>query len=791
MTHEEIKKLEENTEKYKKALTLVYADGDVSNLERKRLISLKNELGLSDSLCMAMEAHFHETANLDEIKVDEIKKIYHCHLCDNDGGIKWRGINHSMLEYIEVGDTYIEASNGGSYTGLREPFVLSIGQSFEDLLDEYGEKHIYDAIEDGKLQVFDEQNDLETYLKLCFDILDFEDMERVYLKQLDNQNLADYIKTLERNGYDVSSLTEDMDFNHVTKIDLLQEYLNSDEKHNFEVLNTPFNPEKNMALVVWDNENHKLSEWNVDVLHQYLAERLLEDKGIVPVLRDEIIPDLIKSLEEGSRKKLIDNRIDLLNGKTELSQDELYQLVEFKQEYTSNDTLEVFTNKKYRELDNKEKKELVEKLLKSDYLKYKNCYISRSKLLYDSSETLEKEITILEKLNNLGYEVYLLPYAYARDSMNCYLKNADSITNGEFLEFKTVVSTGKNAGQSVYRDARKQADNVFISLKNELSEEKVINNIYATIKESKKYGQTNSFEGLVFLNFEQDNNRTVLYNFDKDGYAIRLENPSAEYLKKIKGIVSDSQVLENPMLEHGSSPKSNIQQPSPVVNSKMSDWEMKYSSLSAEKLISFISDEAFTKDMAQMVIVDFESNGSPLVIDELGNICDKNIWEAEETNAITAYMPSGITSKEIEIIEDFLTRHRDIPAEQRVEFLKLKDTFEEINERLVAKEERQTELERDESTSATRSEKDVVDDYISKVKENLLSSSKNAVEEVFESSKIALKNFSDDEKKIIGQYLFDNGATNETNLGKLLKQKIEPKQPEKKINHNIVIERSR
>ena len=78
MTHEEIKKLEENTEKYKKALTLVYADGDVTNVERNRLISLKNELGLSDSLCMAMEAHFHETADLDEIKVDEIKKIHHC-----------------------------------------------------------------------------------------------------------------------------------------------------------------------------------------------------------------------------------------------------------------------------------------------------------------------------------------------------------------------------------------------------------------------------------------------------------------------------------------------------------------------------------------------------------------------------------------------------------------------------------------------------------------------------------------------------------------------------------------
>lgn len=352
MTHEEIKKLEENTEKYKKVLALVYADGDVSSVERNRLISLKNELGLSDSLCIAMESHFHETADLDKIKWEKLKEIHHCSLCHPDGSIHWKGINHSMLEYIEAGDTYIEASNGSSYTGLSEPFALSIGQSFEELLNEYGKIHIYDAIDDGKLGVFDEYKDLETYLKLRFDIRD-------------------------------------------------------------------------------------------------------------------------------------------------------------------------------------------EETLKNDY----------------------------EKL------------------------------------------------------------------------------------------------------------------------------------------------------------------------------------LNQEKL------EVFT---------------------------DKNIWETEETNAITAYMPSGITSKEIEIIENFLTRHRDIPTEQRVEFLKLKDTLEEINERLVAKEERQTELERGESTSVTRSEKEVIDDYISKVKENLSSSRKNAVEEVFESSKIALKNFSDNEKKIIGQYLFDNGAKDQKSLGNLLKKKVEPEH-----NHEI------
>lgn len=412
MTHEEIKKLEENTEKYKKALTLVYADGDVTNVERNRLISLKNELGLSDSLCMAMEAHFHETADLDEINVDEIKKIHHCHLCDNDGGIKWHGINHSMLEYIEVGDTYIEASNGGSYTGLRELFVLSIGQSFEDLLDEYGEKHIYDAIEDGKLQVFDEQNDLETYLKLRFDIRDEEQLRMDY-------------------------------------------------------------------------QQEKISQ-----------------------------------------------------------------------------------------------------------------------------------------------------------------------------------------------------------------------------------------------NTEKSNNR---------------------------------------------------------------DWEQKYSFLSSDKLHSFISDEAFTKEMAQMVIDDFEGNGSPLVIDELGNVCEKSIWESKEEDAIVDYMPSGITTREIEILEDFLTGHPDIPAKQRVEVLKLKDTLEEINERLIEREERTEEQSKH---FHSRTEKEIVKDYLDKIKDSLPASERNIVDEVMKASAKALSDFSEDEKKVIGKYLMENGAKDQQSLEKLLKKKVEPER-EQEIRRGIEIERGR
>ena len=405
MTHKEIKKLEESFDRYKKALALVYADGDVTSVERNRLISLKNELGLSDSDCILMEARFHETAEQDGIKWEELKDRHHCHLCDSDGKIRWNGIDHSMLEFIELGDTYIEASNGGSYTGLREPFVLSIGQSFEELLNEYGENHIYDAIEEGKLQVFDEENDLETYLKLRFDIRD-------------------------------------------------------------------------------------------------------------------------------------------------------------------------------------------EEQLRMDYQQ------------------------------------------------------------------------------------------------------------------------------------EKSNNR---------------------------------------------------------------DWEQKYSFLSSDKLHSFISDEAFTKDMAQMVIVDFEGNGSPLVIDELGNVCEKSIWESKEEDAIVDYMPSGITTREIENLEDFLTGHPNIPAKQRVEVLKLKDTLEEINERLIEREERTEEQSKH---FHSRTEKEIVKDYLDKIKDSLPASERNIVDEVMKASAKALSDFSEDEKKVIGKYLMENGAKDQQSLEKILKKKVEPEH-EQEIRRGIEIERGR
>lgn len=725
MTHDEIKKLEESFDKYKKALALVYADGDVTQVERNRLISLKNELGLSDSDCMVMEARFHETADQDGIKWEELKDRHHCHLCDSDGKIRWNGIDHSMLEYIELGDTYIEASNSSSYTGLREPFVLSIGQTFEELLDEYGENHIYDAVKDGKLQVFDEQKDLETFLKLKFDILDQEEMEVEYLKPLDVSNFTDYIKFLENNGYDVKNLTEDLDFTQVTKIDLLQQYLNSDENYDFEVLQTPVFPEKNISLIVWDRENNILAEWNPDILHQYLAERLEKDKGLEPVLRDDIIPKLMVSLEEVSQENIENN----------------------EKITASNTLLNWVTQEVYDEADGLTGNEI--------FAKYDNIPVPIAVLP-------EKASIIFDGLTDRN------------------------IYSGKAYFIDHMVNHHAELDVSEYQNLQNDLDNfdkVYLDPKNEsIAFEKDKNN--------KKYS----------IIIKQDLQGHLLfyksYHYGDKTKKRFIEIDLEELEKKLSVEVGNSSINhpEEPGLGRLLSALTDINSVNETTNNvnvkksnSLSDWEMKYSSLSAEKLISFIDDEAFTKEMAAFTLADFEGNGTPLVIDELGNVCEKNIWESKEENAIVDYMPSGILTKEIEIIEDFLTGHPDIPAKQRVEVLKLKDTLEEINERLIEREERTEEQSKH---FHSRTEKEIVKDYLDKIKDSLPASERNIVDEVMKASAKALSDFSEDEKKVIGKYLMENGAKDQQSLEKLLKKKVEPEH-EQEIRRGIEIERGR
>lgn len=242
-------------------------------------------------------------------------------------------------------------------------------------------------------------------------------------------------------------------------------------------------------------------------------------------------------MEKTKEKRL--SRLDIIKGKAKLSDEDINLIIELRQEHIPINNLKKYTDKDFRDLTEKEKEKLINELLSSEkYIRYKNCHIAESKLLYDTSETLAKETEALSCLDALGFEIYLLPYAYARDNMNCFQKSADSITEGDFLEMKSVVSTGKTAGESAYKDARYQADNVYLSIVNETSEGKIINNIYRSIgaikDKNKKNNIENNFKGMLFLNFEK-NNKTSLYKITKDGQAIKLSDATPKWFKKKQG----------------------------------------------------------------------------------------------------------------------------------------------------------------------------------------------------------------------------------------------------------------
>lgn len=683
MTHEEIKKLGESFDRYKKALALVYADGDVTSVELNRLISLKNELGLSDSDCMVMEARFHETADQDGIKWEELKDRLHCHLCDSDGKIRWNGIDHSMLEYIELGDTYIEASNGSSYTGLREPFVLSIGQSFEELLNEYGEKHIYDAIKDGRLQVFDEQKDLETFLKLKFDILDQEEME------------VEYLKKIKGIGSD-SQVLENPMLEH-----------GSSPKNNIQQPS----PVVNQKRV----ENNNLLKWVTQEIYDE-ADGLTGNE-IFAKYDNTPVPIAI----------LPEKAAIIFNGLTDRN---IYSGKAYFIDHMVNH---------HAELDVREYQELQNDLDNFDrvYLDPKNESIAFEK------DKNEKKYSIIIKQDLQGHLLFYKSYHYGDKTKKRFIE-----IDLEKLEKKLSVEVGNSSINH--------------------PEEPGLGRLLSALTDINSVNETITFVNEK-LKTEEKRNTVVGVGVVPTISALRLpEEQPATRLRPSPTTVDES-ISQN-------TEKSNNR-----------DWEQKYSFLSSDKLHSFISDEAFTKEMAQMVIDDFEGNGSPLVIDELGNVCEKSIWESKEEDAIVDYMPSGITTREIEILEDFLTSHPDISPKQRVEVLKLKDTLEEINERLIEREERTEEQSKH---FHSRTEKEIVKDYLDKIKDRLPASERNIVDEVMKASAKALSDFSEDEKKVIGKYLMENGAKDQQSLEKLLKKKVEPEH-EQEIRRDIEIERGR
>lgn len=268
------------------------------------------------------------------------------------------------------------------------------------------------------------------------------------------------------------------------------------------------------------------------------------------------------------------DRKSFLADKSELTEEELAQLCELSEEDVDLDSLETFTEKKFKELSEKEREDLAGRLLKAEYKKYKNCWISTSKLLYETPETLTKEAKALDVLGGLGYEAFLLPYGYARNNQKLFMKSAGSLVKGRFLEMKTVVSKGATAGQSAYRDSRKQADSAFITYTEDISPHAAMESLWNYVNGAKaaldKAGKWADFSGEVFLYFEKSG-KTMLFEVSSDG-KFSQKSVSDFGFKKAPPL-EEGRVVEDVEAKPFEPPKENLQQNSNSVKGE-TEWEV-------------------------------------------------------------------------------------------------------------------------------------------------------------------------------------------------------------------------
>lgn len=229
MTEKKVYEYGSKVKRYKDALRLAYSSGDFSVLE-----NLQTELGLSDEECKGLEKPYSlaqkAQAEGKELHFNEICDCHHMELFDEaDGSLKWESINHSGIEHLEVGNTYIEKCSSGGY-GISNAFI-SIGESIKDLYVEYGEKHFPEkAVEDGKIILFDRsepdvQSIIDNYIKIRFNIMSPLEIEAeyteslgvegealsAYLKQVENKEFYDLNIDWKDDAYQINSLIHDFD----------------------------------------------------------------------------------------------------------------------------------------------------------------------------------------------------------------------------------------------------------------------------------------------------------------------------------------------------------------------------------------------------------------------------------------------------------------------------------------------------------------------------------------------------------------------------------------------------
>jgi hypothetical protein len=105
------------------------------------------------------------------------------------------------------------------------------------------------------------------------------------------------------------------------------------------------------------------------------------------------------------------------------------------------------------------------------------------------SEILDQELSQARILAALGHTVYLLPEFGPRKT-----KHPDAIVDGLIMEFKTVSGNERKIREN-FKDARKKAENVFLVIDADYTQETVLKGLIGTVRRGNYSG------GMVIAHF--------------------------------------------------------------------------------------------------------------------------------------------------------------------------------------------------------------------------------------------------------------------------------------------------
>lgn len=236
--------------KYRKALDEVYADGMLSVDEAARLKELRDELGLPEDTCRYMELMYSDIARRNEsepekpVTLEDLAVFYCCDRFDNDGLI-WNTIDHTMKKWLELRGEYVESIDGSGY-GIPGSYPVAIGDSFTDLLDDYGELHIHEAFADGKLFAFEDDRQQNEFVSQRLNLMPMEDVVDSYTTYFDGKGLRVFFEAARKQGYAVPEYSDD-------ELDTLVFEMDNDPNMIFRRLNVPVNPALNNVSVIFED----------------------------------------------------------------------------------------------------------------------------------------------------------------------------------------------------------------------------------------------------------------------------------------------------------------------------------------------------------------------------------------------------------------------------------------------------------------------------------------------------------------------------------------------------------